>query len=590
MKDGSTHINKTPQRKTIKRMLSKYLSDMPLNAWHLETRMLTPSPPTSNILVIPPYSNHRKKRVKKREGKSLRDLKFCFLAVSIWTMTVVGLTEFVSNYWRMYEEEAASPDSSRRVSSLLTAFREYELAHRHPLRRRNQLQQDSVPIIPQEQETPMDNPKESSDESYLASSNENSNKRTHKTNSTTPILVDISYVNVTDGYRHHPHMGAKDEAGHWGYIHDATALRQNPPPPLAGYSFGKDGATLREACAIHDANYKMIHEKVHVLQESEPLLQQSTTASNHAKLFCIVYTTEHSHAHKIPPIRETWGPKCEGFMVASTKTNTSLNTVEIPHAGDEAYENIWQKIRSVWSYVYDHYYEEYDWFHIGGEDMMVIPENLRAYLESDEIQMAAVGGQDIHSTSTRDGNNSHSNATMQVPLYLGGRLAFEGDKNTIFNQGGGGYTLNKAALKMLVLEGIPNHFTDAQTFTEDVMISKVFAKLGVHPYDTRDEFGGERYNPYSPGYHYDFRKPQDKYHQKKWYAAYLLEEEGHEFIEGVHHCAAHSVSFHYIKVDLMYRLFALLYNLCPEESSESNMDKNSMVETQFSREAAKAII
>ena len=28
-------------------------------------------------------------------------------------------------------------------------------------------------------------------------------------------------------------------------------------------------------------------------------------------------------------------------------------------------QNIWQKVRSMWSYVYDNYYEKYDWFHIG---------------------------------------------------------------------------------------------------------------------------------------------------------------------------------------------------------------------------------
>jgi len=53
--------------------------------------------------------------------------------------------------------------------------------------------------------------------------------------------------------------------------------------------------------------------------------------------------------------------KCDGFMVASTKTDRELGTVNIPHEGKEEYNNIWQKVRSMWSYVYDNYYEKVSW-------------------------------------------------------------------------------------------------------------------------------------------------------------------------------------------------------------------------------------
>jgi glycoprotein-N-acetylgalactosamine 3-beta-galactosyltransferase len=103
-------------------------------------------------------------------------------------------------------------------------------------------------------------------------------------------------------------------------------------------------------------------------------------------------------------------------MVASNKTDVSINAVDIPHEGPEEYFNIWQKVRSIWDYVYDNYYDDYDWFHIGGYDMLLIVENLRLYLESDEIKAAAHGGHLIHSV----------NRTHQVPLYLGCRLAYLG--------------------------------------------------------------------------------------------------------------------------------------------------------------------
>jgi hypothetical protein len=45
-------------------------------------------------------------------------------------------------------------------------------------------------------------------------------------------------------------------------------------------------------------------------------------------------------------------------MVASTKTDKGLGAVNIPHEGPEEYNNIWQKVRAMWSYIYDNYYEK----------------------------------------------------------------------------------------------------------------------------------------------------------------------------------------------------------------------------------------
>lgn len=53
--------------------------------------------------------------------------------------------------------------------------------------------------------------------------------------------------------------------------------------------------------------------------------------------------------------------------------------------------------------------------------------------------------------------------------------------------------MNKAALKALVVDGFPNYFPHAHTFSEDTMVAKVFRKMGVYPYETKDENGSERY-------------------------------------------------------------------------------------------------
>lgn len=173
-------------------------------------------------------------------------------------------------------------------------------------------------------------------------------------------------------------------------------------------------------------------------------------------------------------------------MVASNLTDTSVGAVNLPHEGPEEYNNIYQKVRSMWAYAYDNYYEKYDWFHIGGDDLFLLMENLKLYLESEEILTAQNGGIYLPNGDER----------VQTPMFLGRRFAYQGDMDDIFNSGGSGYTLNKAAVKTLVVHGFPKFMPHAHTFSEDTMVARVLRKLGVHAYDTKDDQGGERYMPF----------------------------------------------------------------------------------------------
>ena len=210
---------------------------------------------------------------------------------------------------------------------------------------------------------------------------------------------------------------------------------------------------------------------------------------------------------------------------------------------------MWQKVRSIHSYVYDNYYQDFDWFHIGGDDMYLLVENLRLYLESEEIQTAQNGGVYL----------PFGNETEQVPMFLGRRFAYQGDRNDIFNSGGSGYTLNKAALKTLVVQGLPKVMPHAKTAAEDCMVARALRKHGIFPYETKDENGGERYMPFMPGAHYNYVMPKDP--SKDWYAKYSI-----DIKFGLDHCAGKSVAFHYAKKDAKKRLHAILYGLCPKET------------------------
>ncbi len=151
------------------------------------------------------------------------------------------------------------------------------------------------------------------------------------------------------------------------YVHDVTSLRRNPPP------FVFDNL-IKNQCNIQDETWLLLTEKVKVnLKDHEAAEHRSLTEGGkpRAKIMCIVYTVKENH-DSIPVIRETWGSKCDGFMAASNQADQDLDIVKISHRGKDTYGEIWYKVQGIWSYVYDKYYNDFDWFHIGGDGKFLL--------------------------------------------------------------------------------------------------------------------------------------------------------------------------------------------------------------------------
>lgn len=258
-------------------------------------------------------------------------------------------------------------------------------------------------------------------------------------------------------------------------------------------------------------------------------------------LMCIVYTYHAKH-DRVAMVRDTWGSRCDGFVVMSDQSDASVSAARVTHEGKEEYSNIWQKVRSIWKYVHLHYRDQFDWFIIGGDDLFVIPSNLRAYLRSDQV-VAAAGGLD-----------------QSEPVFLGRR--FQIPRGQLFNSGGAGYVLNRAALEVL-----NSHMSDAKcfphqhVFAEDVNVAHCLKIHGVKPIDTRQAFtGAERFHPFTPGGHLNWRPPKIKNadgSSKDWYENY---NKPWGLTLGEKCCANDSVTFHYVSPQLMPHMSALLYD------------------------------
>lgn len=254
------------------------------------------------------------------------------------------------------------------------------------------------------------------------------------------------------------------------------------------------------------------------------------------RILCMVYTMEQNHHTNIRAIRETWGPGCDGFLAFSTRDDPRLPAISLAHEGPEAYQNMWQKVRSIWRFVGQHYLEDFDFFFQGGEDLYVLPQNLRNYL-SDAIE----------------------DPTKEE--FFGGRRFRQGATSKIFfNSGGAGYALSQATLRKFFETGLdhPDCFTTKRSAMEDVFIArclKVVFDIGLA--DTQDSQGRERFHPFSPAGHYTWEPPGPG--QRDWYEAYSRHWGGPKLKEEC--CAPDSVSFHYMKKPATVRhIHALLYS------------------------------
>jgi len=263
--------------------------------------------------------------------------------------------------------------------------------------------------------------------------------------------------------------------------------------------------------------------------------------SRHAsRILCTIYTHGDSH-YRIRGIRDTWGWRCDGFLAASTQTiddpsENGFGAVDLPHVGEESYENMWQKVRSIWAYVYDNYLESFDYFYISGDDTHLIVENLKMYLSSI--------------------TETHKKETERDTLFLGHWIP---RKSSYYVGGGPGYLLNRKAVRILVERALPSCRKDAIASSEDRFVSDCLRLLDVLPNSTVDASGAQRFHGMHP--HFVASFAGDKGFYKEVYDFWGTQF-GHRTKFDL--VSTQSVSFHGLKSPKsMKRHHAILYRSCP---------------------------
>lgn len=167
--------------------------------------------------------------------------------------------------------------------------------------------------------------------------------------------------------------------------------------------------------------------------------------SAHVRVLCWVMTQPVNHQTRARAILSTWGSRCNRLLFMSTADDPVLNTIVLPLDGDESRDQLWNKTRAAYRYVYEHHRDEYDWVLRADDDTYVIVENLRYMLSGHSPDQA---------------------------MYFG--CKFHLPDSVVYMSGGAGIVASREAIRLLVERGlVAGECTEDSHGVDDVALGEL---------------------------------------------------------------------------------------------------------------------
>jgi hypothetical protein len=247
---------------------------------------------------------------------------------------------------------------------------------------------------------------------------------------------------------------------------------------------------------LDELSYAVIQKIRTGIIHNQKLLASIPSNVPRPKILCMVYTHEGAHDTKLKAIVDTWAKDCDGFFAASNVTDTSLGAIKLQFDGPESYENMWRKVQAMWIYAYHHYRNDYDYFHICGDDVYVVADNLRMFAMGEHVRKLSNGYLDTFSVMSKN-RKKWSKAKPRALVFGYPILISTQKRNHQYAAGGSGYTLNREALRVFynLITKFPDNRADSR---EDVLVARWLELEGITVCDTRDDTGAFRYMPNNP--------------------------------------------------------------------------------------------
>lgn len=78
------------------------------------------------------------------------------------------------------------------------------------------------------------------------------------------------------------------------------------------------------------------------------------------RVLCLVMTYSENHKTKATHVKKTWGRQCNKLVFISDQHDEELGAVALPSTKGHSF--LWGKTKEAFQYVYNHYFDDADWF------------------------------------------------------------------------------------------------------------------------------------------------------------------------------------------------------------------------------------
>lgn len=81
---------------------------------------------------------------------------------------------------------------------------------------------------------------------------------------------------------------------------------------------------------------------------------------NEVRVLCWIMTGPNNHKTKAKNVFNTWGKRCNKLLIMSSQNDDELEIVALPV--EEGRNNLWQKTKEAFKYIYENHLNDADWF------------------------------------------------------------------------------------------------------------------------------------------------------------------------------------------------------------------------------------
>lgn len=102
-------------------------------------------------------------------------------------------------------------------------------------------------------------------------------------------------------------------------------------------------------------------QSINIFSYDSPYNEElSNLMTSEVKVLCMVMTHLGNHKKRAIFVKNTWGQRCNKLLFLSSRLDDDLDIVVSPFA--ENRNALWNKTKYAFNYMYQNYFDEFDWF------------------------------------------------------------------------------------------------------------------------------------------------------------------------------------------------------------------------------------